>query len=152
VKTVKVVAAIVIQNDQVLLARRPPEKHHGLLWEFPGGKVEAGESPEAALIRELREELNWDVDVGRLFDSITFDSDDAIGSDGADADVDAGAGALIEIGFYMTTAHPGSTPQPLEGQEIIWADSQIVRRLALAPADAVIAARLLQNGQIRPIS
>lgn len=134
-KTVKVVAAIVIQDDQVFLARRPPEKHHGLLWEFPGGKVEAGESPEAALIRELREELNWDVDVGELFGSIAFGSNDTI----------------TEISFYMTTARPGSNPQPLEGQEIIWASSQIVRQLVLAPADAAIAGRLLRNGQIRPI-
>ena len=86
-KTVKVVAAIVIQNDQVLLARRPPGTHHGLLWEFPGGKVESGESPEAALIRELREELNWDVEVGELFDVFTYDGEDVI----------------TEISFYLVS-------------------------------------------------
>lgn len=130
VKTVKVVAAIVIQNDQVLLARRPPGKHHGLLWEFPGGKVESGESPEAALIRELREELNWDVEVGELFDVFTYDGEDVI----------------TEISFYLVSARPGSTPLPLEGQEIIWANNQIIEQLALAPADAVIAGRLIQAG------
>ncbi|HAZ21824.1 MAG TPA: hypothetical protein DHD79_04075 [Firmicutes bacterium] len=134
-RTIKVVAAIVIQNDQVLLARRPPEKHHGLLWEFPGGKVEAGESPAAALARELREELNWDVVVGPLFDSIARNSD----------------GVITEVCFYLTNACPDSTPQPLEGQEIVWANSQIISQLALTPADAIIAGRLLKDGQIRPI-
>lgn len=53
-----VVAAALVDGDgRVLLAQRPPGKAHGGLWEFPGGKVEPGETPEAALIRELGEEL-----------------------------------------------------------------------------------------------
>jgi 8-oxo-dGTP diphosphatase len=54
---VQVVAAVVHDGDRVLLAQRPPGGPHGLLWEFPGGKVEPGESPEHALVREIREEL-----------------------------------------------------------------------------------------------
>lgn len=57
-KLVLVVAAALIDSDgRVLIAQRPPGKQMGGLWEFPGGKVEAGERPEEALIRELREEL-----------------------------------------------------------------------------------------------
>ena len=55
----------IIQNSQqkILIARRPLEKSFGGLWEFPGGKIEEGESPEEALQRELREELNLEVEI-----------------------------------------------------------------------------------------
>ena len=53
-------AALVDRDGRVLLAQRPPGKHLAGKWEFPGGKVEPGESPEAALVRELREELGID--------------------------------------------------------------------------------------------
>ena len=60
-----VVAAAMFDADgRVLVQRRPPGKHHGGLWEFPGGKIEHGETPEAALVRELGEELGVGVDPG----------------------------------------------------------------------------------------
>src|SRR5690348_13681570 len=55
-----VAVALVDADGRVLLAQRPPGKHMAGLWEFPGGKVQAGEAPEAALIRELKEELGID--------------------------------------------------------------------------------------------
>src|ERR1700709_1300196 len=61
-RTLLVVAVALIDADgRVLLAQRPPGKSMEGLWEFPGGKVDAGELPEAALVRELREELGIDV-------------------------------------------------------------------------------------------
>ena len=61
---ISVTAAIIIDNGRVLIARRqPPGKMPGM-WEFPGGKIEKGESPEACLKRELREELDIDACVG----------------------------------------------------------------------------------------
>lgn len=61
-KTVLVVAVALIDTDgRVLIAKRPEGKQLAGLWEFPGGKVEPGERPEAALIRELKEELGIDV-------------------------------------------------------------------------------------------
>lgn len=64
-KSTLVVAAIMVQGGRVFIARRRKEKKLGGLWEFPGGKVEAGESPENGLRRELAEELGIEVTVGR---------------------------------------------------------------------------------------
>ena len=60
------VAALIDADGRVLLAKRPPDKPHPDLWEFPGGKVEAGETPEAALVRELHEELTITTDASCL--------------------------------------------------------------------------------------
>ena len=57
-----VAGALASGDGRWLMHRRPPAKHHGGLWEFPGGKVEAGEMPKDALVRELREELGIDID------------------------------------------------------------------------------------------
>lgn len=64
-----VVAAGVVERDgRIMICRRKPDVHNGLKWEFPGGKLEKGEGPEAALKRELMEELGIDVEVGRVKD------------------------------------------------------------------------------------
>ena len=62
-KNLIIVAAIALidANDQVLIAKRPKKKHLAGLWEFPGGKVEKNESPENALVREIKEELNINI-------------------------------------------------------------------------------------------
>ena len=62
-KNLIIVAAIALidTNDQVLIAKRPKKKHLAGLWEFPGGKVEKNESPENALVREIKEELNINI-------------------------------------------------------------------------------------------
>ena len=62
-----VAAALILDGGRLFIAQRPPHKKFGLLWEFPGGKVEAGEYLEEALRREIHEELCWDVEVGQLF-------------------------------------------------------------------------------------
>ena len=61
-----VAAALTDADGRVLMARRPAGKQHAGLWEFPGGKVESGETPKTALVRELREELGVGVDPDAL--------------------------------------------------------------------------------------
>jgi 8-oxo-dGTP diphosphatase len=61
----RVVAAVIERDGRILIGQRPVGKSHPLEWEFPGGKVEAGESPRKALERELREELDIDARIGR---------------------------------------------------------------------------------------
>lgn len=67
-----VTAAIIYDGDRVLITRRPDDKRHPGSWEFPGGKVEPGESPEEALCREIREELDAEIKVEEIFEVVFF--------------------------------------------------------------------------------
>lgn len=71
-KTIKVVAAIITHNNQIFATQRGyGEFKDG--WEFPGGKIEEGETPQQALIREIREELDTEIEVGELVDTVEYD-------------------------------------------------------------------------------
>lgn len=71
-KTIEVVAAIIVKGKKVFATQRGyGEFKDG--WEFPGGKIESGESPEDALMREIREELDVDIKVGRLLETVEYD-------------------------------------------------------------------------------
>ena len=71
-KTIRVVAAIIIDNDQVFATQRGyGDFKDG--WEFPGGKIDAGETPEEALVREIKEELDTEVEVKELLDTVEYD-------------------------------------------------------------------------------
>jgi 8-oxo-dGTP diphosphatase len=72
---IDVVAAILINDNKVLIAQRAANDTLAGLWEFPGGKVESGESPEESLIREMQEEFCIDVEVGEFFASSIFQYD-----------------------------------------------------------------------------
>jgi 8-oxo-dGTP pyrophosphatase MutT (NUDIX family) len=114
---VPVVAAVIRRGDRYLVGRRPPEKRHGGLWEFPGGKVLADESRLDAAVRELDEELSLAVvTLGRLLLSVA----------------DEGSAFVIE--FYETTT--SGTPKALEHTEVGWFTAAELGRMDLAPADA----------------
>lgn len=71
-KTVRVVAAVIRKDNKIFATQRGyGEFKDG--WEFPGGKIEEGETPEQALAREIREELNTEIQVGKLIDTIEYD-------------------------------------------------------------------------------
>lgn len=115
-----------------LMHRRPDDKHHGGLWEFPGGKVEDDEIPPESLIRELHEELGI---ICRMDDCTPI----AFAESGA-----VGAAEAIVILLYNVMAWEGE-PQALEGGAVDWFTPDEMRALPKPPLDVELAARLLQN-------
>jgi len=71
VNTIKVTAGVIVDGDVVLITRRAPKENFAGGWEFPGGKVEVGETPEDCLVRELKEELNITVSVSKFCTEVT---------------------------------------------------------------------------------
>lgn len=71
-KTIKVVAAIILHGNDIFATQRGYGEFEGG-WEFPGGKVEQGESSQAALVREIKEELDMEIEVGKLFYTVEYD-------------------------------------------------------------------------------
>ena len=72
-KIIKVVAAILQKEDKILIARKKEGKPLAGYFEFPGGKIEEGETPQEALVREIREELDTQIKVGELIDTVEYD-------------------------------------------------------------------------------
>ncbi|MEX5728016.1 8-oxo-dGTP diphosphatase [Rhodovulum iodosum] len=120
-KTVLVSAVALIDADgRVLLSQRPPGKSMAGLWEFPGGKVEHGETPEAALIRELQEELGIDTAASCLA-PLTF------ASHGYDD-------FHLLMPLFACRKWTG-LPQAREGQTLRWARPERLRDYPMPPAD-----------------
>ena len=71
-KTIEVVAAVIVRDGRVFATQRGYGEWQGW-WEFPGGKMEPGESPQEALVREIREELDAEISVGRLLETVEWD-------------------------------------------------------------------------------
>jgi 8-oxo-dGTP diphosphatase len=116
-----VVAVAMIDADgRVLLSKRPAHKHQGGLWEFPGGKIQPGETPEAALIREIREELGVDVPL-RCLAPLTFASW-------------AYDGFHLLMPLYACRNWEGE-PQAREGQQLAWVRRDRLRDYPMPPAD-----------------
>jgi 8-oxo-dGTP diphosphatase len=119
--------ALVDADGRVLLAKRPPGKPLAGLWEFPGGKVEAGETPEAALIRELKEELDIDVTAKCLaplsFASHTYPE------------------FHLLMPLYVCRRWEGDIT-PMQGQQLAWVRAEKLADYAMPPADEPLKAAL----------
>ena len=113
---IRVLAAVITQADRYLVCQRPPHKRHGGLWEFPGGKLEPGETIEHAAIRELREELGVDARaVGEVL--VAF--------------ADPGSEFLIEFAPVTVTGEI----RPIEHSAVRWETLAELESLNLAPTD-----------------
>ena len=112
-----------------LMHRRPPHKQHGGLWEFPGGKVDPGETPRAALVREVNEELGLTLSPDQLRPAAFADSSGARD----------GAGIVI---LLYTAPVPAGEASALEGGEIGWFAPEEARTLAMPPLDVELVRQL----------
>ncbi|KQR84015.1 (deoxy)nucleoside triphosphate pyrophosphohydrolase [Sphingomonas sp. Leaf343] len=122
-----VAAALIDAHGRVLMQQRPEGKAHAGLWEFPGGKVEAGESAEAALVRELSEELGITVDrdalTPRSFSTLI-----------------AGDRHLVLL-LYAVRRWRGE-PVPIEASALRWDTPEALAKLPMPPADVPLVAAL----------
>jgi 8-oxo-dGTP diphosphatase len=121
-----VVCALIERGGRVLLAQRPAPKHLALKWEFPGGKVDPGESAEAALIREIREELLCDIIIRRALPRIVHTY---------------GRTTIEMVPFVCSLAPESPEPQPAEHVAIAWALPAELAAYELAAADLSVAQR-----------
>lgn len=122
-----VVAAVISRVDgDILIARRPPHKHQGDLWEFPGGKVEPGEAPRDALARELWEELHITVRAAEPWLEVRHDYPDK----------------AVFLDVWRVSAFEGK-PVGREGQPLVWVSPAQLRGYAFPEANVPILDALL---------
>ena len=124
----EVVAALIWCEGRFLICQRPAHKARGLLWEFVGGKVEAGESMQTALVRECREELGITVDVGDIYTRVIHEYPDI---------------TIRLTLFHCTIAH--GTPTLLEHNQLEWIHPGQIPEFDFCPADVDILDKILQD-------
>ena len=125
----EVVAALIWDGDRFMICQRPAHKARGLLWEFVGGKLEPGESLEAALVRECREELGVTVRPGEVYMEVLHQYPDL----------------LVRLTVLNATIESGEV-QRLEHNDIRWITPQEIPQYPFCPADEDILAKL-QSGK-----
>ena len=115
------------RNGLFLIAKRPVGKHLAGYWEFPGGKIQDGESSPECLRRELAEELGIHVSVGPLFLEHTHEYADR----------------TVHLLTYLVSAH--EDPEPKEHEALAWVTAQELLECQLSPADIAVAKKLLNT-------
>jgi len=117
-----VAGALVDRQGRILMQQRPAQSQHGGLWEFPGGKLEPGEGPVTALVRELHEELAITVTPGALI---------PLGFAATDADDGARPVVLLLYGCRIWDGQPVSQ----QGTQCVWYDPEQIAGLPMPPLD-----------------
>lgn len=125
---VPVVCAVIEREGLVLVAQRSPHKLLPLKWEFPGGKVETGEEPATAIVREIREELGCEVRIARALPPFIHDYRTVV---------------IEMIPFVCVLAPGASEPHPHEHVAVAWVSPAELRGYDLAAADWPVVAKLL---------
>ena len=126
---IEVVAALIHQGDKFLICQRPVNKTCELLWEFPGGKVEAGESKQQALVRECREELDIAIEVGELYMQVDHEYPDFD----------------IRLSLFEAVIKTGE-PIKKEHHDLAWIMPEDLGLYVFCPADVGIVAKLSAKG------
>ena len=127
---VDVVAALIRDGERFLICKRPAHKARALMWEFPGGKVEAGESPQDALIRECMEELDITLDVGGLYMQVTHEYPDI----------------QIRLSLYEAVIASGQL-RGKEHEALCWILPREIPDFEFCPADKDIIDRIRREGR-----
>ena len=128
-KILVVTAAIIEARGKYLIAQRRKDSHQGLRWEFPGGKVESGESPETCLAREIKEELDVNIEVGHIYKVISHNYDDK----------------QVILLCYKCKILDGQ-PQPIECEDFKWVIPELMSGFDFAPADIPVV-EAIQKGE-----
>ena len=123
---VEVVAALIWEGDKFMICQRPAHKTRGLLWEFVGGKVEPGETKEAALIRECREELAVTVSVKDVYMEVIHEYPDM----------------TVQLTLFNAAIAEG-IPQRIEHHDIRWITPAEIPEYDFCPADVDILKQLM---------
>ena len=126
-EVIDVAAGLVFRQSRLLISQRLPNKHLVGLWEFPGGKVEPGETFESCLARELQEELGIQVEVGELLDELTHVYPEK----------------TVRLKFFRCRLIEGE-PKPLHCHAVAWVSRDELRAFAFPAADARLL-HLLEN-------
>lgn len=131
-ETMQVVAGIITKDGRVLLAQRKDDcKREAGKWEFPGGKIEKGETPEEALRREIMEELGVNIEVGSEFCRSTASK----------------KGARIDMRTFFAR-HVSGEPKAIDCKAFRWADIRELDGLDWAAADIPVVKKLLALGKL----
>lgn len=125
-KITQVVAALIWDGSRFMICQRPAHKARGLLWEFVGGKVEPGETKEAALVRECREELAVELQVGDIFMEVDHVYPDI----------------TIRLSLFHATIAAGE-PQRIEHNDIRWILPSEIPEYDFCPADEEILKKIM---------
>ncbi len=126
VKIIEVVGAIIHNGGRYLVGQRPAGKAQGGLWEFMGGKIEPGETPEEALARECREELALEIQNECIVDAVVHEYPEK----------------TIHLTLLACEPKPGSAPKALEHQAIRWVAPEEMRTMPFCPADSELIDKL----------
>lgn len=128
-RIIEVVGAIIRDGDRYLVGQRAANKSQGGLWEFMGGKIELGETPEQALARECREELALEIEDEHIIDSVVHEYPEK----------------TIRLTLISCSPKSGSIPKALEHQQIRWVTRSEMDVIDFAPADRELINKLFSE-------
>ena len=127
-KTIIVTAGVIVEQGKILVTQRREDSPHGLLWEFPGGKVKEGEEPRKALRRELKEELDIEAEVGMIGEAVFHTYPEH---------------PILLLAYHCRIEK--GTPKRIGCHDLRWVNPDELEKLDMPPADDPIRKRLCSS-------